>query len=104
MPNVPPQDMAGAAQTRLIVAAVRESVAELKSDVKEIKDHRVSDIRWLHSTLAAGFLILASMIITAYFKIDEKMNDLSKAGIQVETRLEDLLQRIPPVSTPAPKK
>jgi hypothetical protein len=104
MPNVVPLDIAGAGQTRLIVEAVKESVAELKSDVKDIRSHRVSDLVWHVSTLAAGFVLLAGMMIAAYFKIDDKISDISKASTRIETKLDDLVQRIPPVQAPAPLK
>jgi hypothetical protein len=104
MANVPPQDMVGAGQTRLIVEAVKESVADLKSDVKEIKSHRYSDLVWHVSTLAAGFVLLTGMMIAAYFRLDDRVNGISMALTRVETKLDDLLQRIPPVPTPAPRK
>lgn len=104
MANVTPQDMTGAGQTRIIVDAVKESVAELKSDVKDIKSHRVSDLVLHVSTLAAGFILLAGMMIAAYFKLDDRIHDISTALTRVETKLDDLLQRIPPIPTPVPRK
>lgn len=104
MPNVPPQDMAGAAHTRIIVEAVKETVAELKTDVKDIKGHRVSDTRWHLSIFGGGFIILAGMLITGYFKLNDRIENVETGLTRVETQLDDLLQRIPPVPTPIPHK
>jgi len=43
-------------------------------------------------------------MIAAYFKIDDKISDISKASTRIETKLDDLVQRIPPVQAPAPLK
>ena len=105
MPNiVSPQDIAGAGQTRLIVDAVKETVAELKADVREIKGHRWSDLLWHIGSFAAGFVLLAGMMLAAYFKLEDRLFTLSTSATRVETKLEDLLQRIPPVQTPAPRR
>ena len=105
MANVVPVDIGGyAGQTRIIVDAVKDSVAELKADVKDIRSHRFSDLLWHIGALAATFALLGGMMIVAYMKIDERMRELSTASTRVETKLEDLLQRIPPVQTPVPKK
>lgn len=100
--NVAPVDMAGAAHARIIVEAVKESVAELKADVREIKTHRFTDLLWHITAFAAGFVILASMMIAAYFKIEDKIHTLSTSNTRIETKLEDLLQRIPPIPTLPP--
>lgn len=102
MPNVPPQNIAGAGQTRLIVEAVKESVAELKNDVRDIKGHRISDMRWHLGAFAAGFIILGGMLITAYFRLDDRINTLDTSMTRIETKLDDLLQHIPPLPTPIP--
>ena len=78
MANVTPQDMVGAGQTRLIVEAVKESVAELKSDVKDIKSHRFSDLKWYICSLAAGVVLLGGMMIAAYFRLEDKISDISR--------------------------
>ena len=102
--NVTPVDLAGAGQTRMIVDAVKESVAELRSDVKEIRGHRFPDFVWHITVFAAGFLLLCGVMAAAYFRIDDRLRDLSLAATRVDTKLEDLLQRIPPMPAPIPKK
>jgi hypothetical protein len=87
----------GAGHTQAIVNS-------LQGDISDIK----KDIRWLLGIYAGGFLLLAgagaSAVVGLYFKLDEKMEKLSSASIRVETKLEDLLARIPPAVTPPPKR
>jgi hypothetical protein len=104
MANVAPLDMAGAGQTRLIVEAVKESVADLKLDVKEIKGYRFGDLFKYLSALAAAVVLLGGMMIAVYFKIEDKIHTLSTASTRIEQKLDDLILRIPPVQTPAPRK
>jgi hypothetical protein len=103
--QVPPPDIAaGTGQLRLIVQ-------ELKDDIKEIKSHRHSDFVFHLSVLAGGFILLATMLIVGYFKLDEriiksddKINTLANNLTRIETKLGDLLERIPPVQTPVSPK
>jgi hypothetical protein len=99
MANVAPLDVAGAGQTRLIVEAVKESVADLKADVKEIKSYRFGDLFKYLSALTAAVVLLGSMMIAVYFKIEDKIHDLSTASTRIEQKLDDLIARIPPVQT-----
>jgi len=82
------------------VEAVKETVSELKADVRIIKDHRFTDMLWHLGALVATALVLGGMMVAAYFKIQDKMDELSTSSTKVETKLEDLLQRIPPLPTP----
>jgi hypothetical protein len=70
---------------------------------------------FLISAYAAGFLILAGLFGFGFFRLDDKfdkladkltdkMDKLSGAGVRSDTKLEDLLQRIPPVVVSAPKR
>lgn len=104
MANVVPLDASVVGQTRLIVDAVKESVCDLKVDVKDIKNHRHTDFVWNIGVLAAGFLLLSGAMITAYLRIDDKVSELSKSQIRIETKLDDLIARIPPVQAPIQKK
>jgi len=111
-----------AAYARVRVQAVEDSVGEIKSDIRDIKDHRHPDFVHLLQIFGGGFVLLASMLIGAYFIIDskfdkvgvkfdkvdekfEKLNDridkLSTTSTRVDVKLEDLLARIPPVPTPS---
>jgi CHASE3 domain sensor protein len=53
---------------------------------------------------SAGFLVLGGMMIYAYFKIEERNSSLSTAVTRVETKLDDLIARVPPVQSPIPRK
>jgi hypothetical protein len=105
LPNVLPPDIsAGTGHLRLIVQ-------ELKDDIKEIKDNRHSDFIFHVNILGGGFLLLAGMIIASYLlldsrmsKSDDRVNTLTNTSVRIETKLEDLLQRIPPVPTPPPAR
>jgi hypothetical protein len=101
--NVTPMD-SGSAQTRQIVEAVKASVAGLTSDVKEIRNYRYTDLLLHIGAFAAGIVLVVTMMVAAYFKLEDKIQTLSTATTRVDTKLEDLLLRIPPVPTPAPRK
>jgi hypothetical protein len=115
-PNVPPPDMSGtAAQTRIIakevVQAVESSlndvktnIAEIKSDIKTIKDHRWTDFMWHIAALVACFAVIATAIVTSYFRLEDKIATLSTSNTRLETRLDDLIQRIPPIPTSVPRR
>lgn len=94
MPNVIP-DVGQAAHARLLIDAIKESVADLRSDVKDIKDHRHSDFRWYISIFGGGFLVLAGLSLVLYSRMDDRVQALSTTLTRVETKLEMLLQRLP---------
>src|SRR6266481_4110135 len=75
--NVPPDLSASAGQARLVMKALEDSINEIKSEIKEVKSHRHSDFVYLVTAFAAGFLLLAGTIITAYFRLDDKIEKLS---------------------------
>jgi len=102
LPSVNPSDVGVAGQTRLIIEAVKETVSELKSDVRTIRDRRFADMLWHIGALAAAMVVLGGMMIATYFKIEDRLQELSTSLTRVETKLEDLLQRIPPVPTMPP--
>jgi hypothetical protein len=102
-PNVPPPEIAGAAQTRLLIKAIEDTVKDLKDDVRDIKSHRHSDLILHLSVFVAGFLVLGGMLIAGYFRLDDRIDKLTETSIRVDTKLEDLLQRLPPVQAPVQK-
>jgi hypothetical protein len=110
-PNITPDVSLGSGHIRLVVAAVENTVGELKGDVKELKSHRHTDFVFMISVFAAGFILLATMIIGEYLLLSNKIDGLSGkieaievSSTRVDTKLDDLLQRIPPVVAPVPKK
>lgn len=102
--NVLPPDIAGAGQTRLLIKAVEDAVQGLKEDVRDIKSHRHSDFVFHICIFGGGFLVLAGMLITGYMKLDDRLMAITNTSIRAETKLEDLLQRIPPVPTPPARR
>jgi hypothetical protein len=100
--NVTPLD-AGTAQTRQIVEAVKASVSELKQDVRDIKNYRYTDLLLHVGAFAGGIVLVVGMMVAAYFKLDDKISSVSTSNTRIETKLEDLLARIPPIAAP-PRK
>jgi hypothetical protein len=111
-PNVPPPDMsAAAAQTRIIAKEVvqavelslndvKTSVGEIKIDIKTIRDNRWRDFMWHIAALVAAFFVFGTMLVMAYFRLEDKIALLSISNTRLETKLDDLIARIPPVVTP----
>jgi hypothetical protein len=61
--------------------------------------------------VVTAFLILSGMLIFGYFKLDDRIvkledrvNGFSNTLVRIDTKLEDLLARIPPVQTPPPQR
>jgi hypothetical protein len=84
---------------------------DVKDDLGEIKNHRHSDFVHMVQMYGAGFVLLAGMLIAAYFIIDgkfdklgERVDRLSTTSTRVDVKLEDLLARIPPAPTPPPQR
>jgi hypothetical protein len=102
--NVIPDVGAVAGQTRLLINAIDASTRELKDDVRDIKSHRHSDFVYMISVFAAGFILLAGMLITVYLLLDGRIEKLTISSVRSETKLEDLLQRVPPILPPPPKQ
>lgn len=104
MANVTPMDAGVTPVTRVLIDAVKESVSDLKSDVKEIKAQRFPDLLWHIAGLVGLGVILGGMMLTVYFKLEDKISALSTSSAKIETKLEDLIARIPPVQAPVPKR
>lgn len=110
--ETPPADISqGNAQTRIIIAALENRLAGLdstmtilRSDVTEIRTSVHTDFRLLLFVFGGGFLILAGMLIAGYFRLEDKVSASTQAETRIDTRLEDLLLRIPPVATPVPRR
>ena len=94
----------GAGHTQAIVKSLESSITEIRGEIREIKANRHSDFVYLITAFAAGFVLLAGLVATSYFRLDDKIERLNAVSIRVDTKLEDLLQRIPPVVAPTPKR
>jgi hypothetical protein len=96
--NVPVTEMSPhAAQARLIADAMKDRVG----------DNRVADIKLAVAgfgavlfALAGGYLLLDNKIS----RLAERIDAQSVTITRIETKLDDLIARIPPVATPAPRR
>ena len=95
LPNVLPE-IAGAAQARILIDAVKESVSELRSDVKDLKDYRHTDFRWYVTIFGSGFLILAGLTLLVYLRLEDKIQALSTMLTRFEAKMESLSRPSPP--------
>jgi hypothetical protein len=94
----------------------------LRKDIREVRSHHRTEFIILLTAFAAAFLILAGMSIGAYRwaredttaditgvngrldKIESRQAPMNDTLIRVDTKLEDLLARIPPTPTPPPHR
>jgi hypothetical protein len=107
---------------RAVQEAVEGSVGHLRTEIGKVQTHARSDLKWTLAALAAGFVLLGGMMFEAYHWVDEHIttaafrleDKLSKTDDKVGTlginqartdqKLQDLLERIPPVPTPPPHR
>lgn len=94
----------GLGHTQAIVNALEKSIGDLKTDVREVRSTEHTHFIWLITALAGGFLLVCGVLVAGYFRLDDKIDKLTQSSIRVETKLEDLLQRIPPAVIPVPKR
>ncbi|HVT56033.1 MAG TPA: hypothetical protein VHD34_08295, partial [Xanthobacteraceae bacterium] len=73
---------------------------DIKQDIKDIRGYRLTDLLLVGGGIIASFVLLASMMIAGYFRLEDKIQIISTAQTRIETKLEDLLARIPPMQTP----
>jgi hypothetical protein len=107
----PPAVAPNMAQTGHFIRTFESTLNEMKADVVIIKGNHHSDFRLLITYFAGGFLLLAGMLIFGYFrlddhytKLDDKINSVVISNTRVDTKLDDLLQRIPPIVVPVPNR
>lgn len=98
LPNVTPDIFPQTSQIRFLLG----SLEQLQQDVRKLNSERLSNFLWYIGIFCAGFVLLATMLIFGYLRLDDKVSSLTQTSIRVDTKLEDLLQRIPPI-TQAPK-
>ena len=101
MPNVVPPDIGISGQTRLLVDAVKQSIAEVsrthdetRADVKEIKDNRHKDFLWTIGTIGTGAVVMLTISWSIYARLDDRIQILSTTLTRVETKLDLVMQRM----------
>jgi hypothetical protein len=99
--NVTPDITLASGQTRLVIESLQAGM----------KDVRHSDFVYMISIFGAGFVALAALSLVLYArldekytKMDEKVNALISSSVELKTLLDDLIQRIPPVQAPPPRR
>lgn len=127
----PPSDGAApisphAAQTRMLASALestlrdclvdlRRDVADLRREVGALTLRASDDFRNLLYIFGAGFVLVTGILAVGYFRLDDRLStELSKTNEQVssigttttkiDTKLDDLLARIPPAITPVQRR
>lgn len=103
IPEEPKNISQGAAQAGQIIRGIQDSLSAVQLDIKDLRREAHHDFWSLLKTFGAGFIILGGMLIYGYFRLEDQITALDRTLIKVETKLDDLLQRIPPVPTP-PKR
>ena len=97
--NGPPTSVAnitpptGEGQARTAFETFKDTLSEIKTDVRELRKGLVVGFLILAAALVAGFLILAGMLVDGYLKLEAKIDGLSTPLTRVETKLDDAIQR-----------
>ncbi|TXN81959.1 hypothetical protein [Methylobacterium sp. WL8] len=86
-------------QARLVLEPITKDIGAIRDDIKEINNNRHDDVVKILIMFGGGFLILAAMVLTIYSKLDDKIATINDRTIKVDTKLEELIKRIPPSIT-----
>ena len=86
------------------VPGLATAVATIKDRIGTVETNARSDHRFVLIIFGAGFLALGGMIISSYLMLSSQVRSIAISGQRIETRLDDLLARIPPAQTPIPTK
>jgi hypothetical protein len=91
--NIMPDQTSEAQTARHVYETFKETLSDLKTDVREIRGHRVPDLVLVCGFVIGAFVLLGGMLIFGYFRLEAKIDGLSTASTRVETKLDDALQR-----------
>jgi hypothetical protein len=88
---------------------IQHSLGELKADVAHVKSSADTnergvrgDFKWTWSGIAAATIIFMGALIYGYFRLEDRQEHLSTGLAAIETKLNDLLLRVPPPPIGAP--
>jgi hypothetical protein len=121
-PPAGPPPFPGAAQTGMLVRALEDALVDPRKDITNLQTSTRTDFWRLLCSFAAGFVLLATMLVVGYHwlddriivqsarledriaKTDDRVNSLGSLLTRVDQKLQDLLDRIPPqpVAPPQP--
>jgi len=117
----PPRAHPGVEQARLAAQLLGPAIVDLREEIREARKNHRTEFIILISAFAAGFLVLAGMAIEAYrWSHDDMIAEIARINtrldrveqqqsasqdtlVRADTKLEDLLARIPPIQTPLRK-
>jgi hypothetical protein len=109
--TVPPRIGTGSGEVRAIVSALEAEIRGIKGEISLLNRDRHSDFKFTMSVFAAGVVLLVGMLFFGFFKLDDRTNKVDDSlrkqenlSTRIDTKLEDLLARIPPVQAPAPRR
>jgi hypothetical protein len=117
--GAPPSLSPTAAQTGVLVRALqeglRDSVTDLRREISELKRSTDGDYHRLLYIFGAGFIAIVVLFawgytrledrfITVSDKLSDQIESLQNTTVKVDTKLGDLLERIPPAVTRPPTR
>jgi hypothetical protein len=89
-------------QVQRSIGELSAHVFQIRTNASELRQESKSDFRWTWSGIAAAVVLVIGALIYGYFRLDDRQNNLNTGLTKIETKLDDLLQRIPPAPIGAP--
>jgi hypothetical protein len=87
---------------RRIITDIAALQAQMRA-LEESNERHHTDFRWTWGGLVAGFLLLAALFLYGYNRLEDRLDQKTTAlltnGVRVETKLDDLSQRLLPLPT-----
>jgi len=90
-------------------------VRQMNDSLAEMKVNTRSDHRFVLKIFGSGFVLICTFVIGGFLwlsdrfensslRVSDKIENLNVRSQRVDTKLEDLLARIPPIQNPVPTK
>jgi hypothetical protein len=97
------QDMRNTSDIRLVMIEVGKVEERVNFLIEDNKSHR-ADFRLTWGALVAGFLVLAGLFLYGYNRLADKFEETTKAVTKVDTKIDDLILRLPPAANAPAQK